>query len=571
MNEYYTRVAELLRTCESPLPDGSPGPAPPYTSSPDTYKEQTSSWFTQSLPVFTTPVDYKDADGKEIFVLSDLHIAAGHNKVGVYRGTENFFADDAFFRFIEHCLNAQKTPQAVLVINGDIFDFLRVTEYPGRIRTPRLAKRVKRMMQFDPLPKPVRTATVEIDREFTAWAEALERIGYPDKKTPEELSACVSKREKKYGLQTDDYKTVYKLMRIHKGHPDFFRALALWMRHGNKIVVVKGNHDLELCWPAVRNYLRLIIADDIVAMGPVTDLMQILITQVLPNLTFIDDSLEIEGEVYIEHGHRYDKFSMVLGSPMLKKNPKQINIPFGSFFNRYLLNRVELFYPFLDNVRPTGNVLPMLMKANFPLGLKVLLQHIPMLVRMLFTNIRYLWFMLGRVLLYAVAFGIPLFLTYLAVKSVFMVATAALPADGLIGKLLGGAKSVIPLAGSYFLSRAVAWLQLKEPTSLEKYARIRFAGTKYRIITMGHTHNPGAFDMHLMHNGKKIERMFYNTGTWIPVIESSTAEVRSDRTFTFLHLERDEYGSLQPAMGGLLLRWNDDANRADPQVVMERK
>src|SRR5947209_8998666 len=88
---------------------------------------------------------------------------------------------------------------------------------------------------------------------------------------------------------------------------------------------------------------------------------------------------------------------MVLEGPFLKKNPSQLNIPFGSFFNKYLINRVELFYPYLDKVRPAGNIVPILVRENFPLAIKVFCLQLPFAIRMLFTNARYIWFMLRRV------------------------------------------------------------------------------------------------------------------------------------------------------------------------------
>src|SRR2546427_1927017 len=50
--------------------------------------------------------------------------------------------------------------------------------------------------------------------------------------------------------------------------------------------------------------------------------------------------------------------------PVLKGG-LELNLPFGSFFNRYLLNRIELVFPYLDNVRPRQNLLPMLFEKDF--------------------------------------------------------------------------------------------------------------------------------------------------------------------------------------------------------------
>ena len=87
-------------------------------------------------------------------------------------------------------------------------------------------------------------------------------------------------------------------------------------------------------------------------------------------------------------------------------------------------------------------------------------------------------------------------------------------------------------------------------------------------MTMGHTHNPGEY---IFKFGEEDCRRFYNSGTWIPVVESSTADIREDKTYTFLYIERGDNGKLRPAFGGLLQRWNDDAGRAEPLRLVQRK
>jgi len=141
------KIAELLKHCEEN------GDAPEYVVQDETYKMRKSSLFSQSLPVRTKPVEYTSG-GEEIFVISDLHIASGRNDAGVYPGTENFFADDSFKRFLQYAVKKKKTKNAIIIINGDIFDCLRVTEYPGKIRKARVSKRVKNLMKFDPIKKP---------------------------------------------------------------------------------------------------------------------------------------------------------------------------------------------------------------------------------------------------------------------------------------------------------------------------------------------------------------------------------------------------------------------------------
>ena len=116
----------------------------------------------------------------------------------------------------------------------------------------------------------------------------------------------------------------------------------------------------------------------------------------------------------------------------------------------------------------------------------------------------------------------------------------------------------------YFLARLTGWLQLEEPSSLNEFAEKIAGQSKYDIIVMGHTHNPGEY---LFKNNCR----FYNTGTWIPVIENSTADIREDKTYTFLRLTKKDGKEFYPAYGGLLQRWNDDAGRAEPVTLIKRK
>jgi len=553
------KIAEILLHCEE-----ENGTAPRYITNPDTYKETRSSLFGESEPVRTEPIKY-ETDKEEIYVVSDLHIASGRNDVGIYKGTENFFADDSFYRFLE--FTGKKKGNALLIINGDIFDFLRVTDFPGKVKKVRPSKKFKYLFKGVFL-KNHEPDEDTVKDEFEKWKDELVKVGI--NKTKDELENSISKKEEIYGLQTDDFKTIYKFMKIKHGHPEFFKALSEWLENGNKLLILKGNHDLEICRLAVRNYLRLTLAEEIHNKNKNRNIEDILTGTILPQITFIDDSVEINKDFYVEHGHRYDKYCMVLGSQVLK-NSEQINIPFGSFFNRYLINRAELFYPFLDNVRPSGNLLPMLFKENFSLGLKILFHHIPLLIRILFTNFRYMRFMFNKVFWIVMAIIIPVGLFIYFNQSLIGLISGDISkiqeAGGIGGFIITQAKNLILLFLSYIFARIVSWFQLTEPSSLNKPAEKRFKGTEYRISTMGHTHNPGEYKFDV--DNKK--RRFYNTGTWIPVIETSTGEVREDKTYTFLHLKREADGKIQPANDGLLQRWNDDAGRAELQVLVERK
>src|SRR5262249_21896860 len=199
-----------------------------------------------------------------------------------------------------------------------------------------------------------------------------------------ELAASITDKEDIYGMKTQSYKSVLRLAIVVKGHPEFFNALAEWLGNGHSIIVVKGNHDLEWYWLEVRNFLRLTLAERLAGLKRASaanhgDLQvsenEVLCRLVLPNLRFVDHSLIIDRDFYVEHGHRFDPLTRVIGRDTIKKG-SELNLPFGSFINRYLLDFVEIKYPFLDNIRPTPDILPLMLRQKFFTGLRLLFDHV---------------------------------------------------------------------------------------------------------------------------------------------------------------------------------------------------
>lgn len=553
--------------------------APAYVVQPSTYSG-TLPFFGEPKPERSKPVEYICTQNEEIFVVSDLHISSGRNSSNVYPGTENFFADEQFARFVDYAERTKKSQRAILIINGDVFDFLRVTEYPGKLMKFSLLKQFRRLIDDKPpkkySPEELKKNEAVRAAQFTEWEEILGKIGIDVNES--ELDK-IEKSEQKFGLRTNNYKSVWKLNLIKKGHPAFFAALAGWLEKGNKLFIVKGNHDLEWYLLSVRNYLRLLLSE-LICKDTGADIIDCLKEKILQNVHFFDDSLLIDRDFYVEHGHRYDKFTFVIDNPLLVKSKEiksqqeqtisdELNIPFGSFFNRYLINQVELVYPYIDNVRPAANLLPMMIRERFPLAVKILLQSSVLVRRMIKTlNGVYIRFMFGRVFWFALVFLIPVIIliasNFTQIVLYFTAPVADNPSrlDTFINDRLSGAGMLLL---SYILSRIVSWFQLSEPDSLIDYAKkIIEENPGYRIVTMGHTHNPGEYNL-------GSSKWFYNTGTWIPIVEASSGDIRQDKTYTFLHLTRDKDLKLQPSNNKQLLRWNDDSREPEPIVLVKKK
>jgi UDP-2,3-diacylglucosamine pyrophosphatase LpxH len=478
------------------------------------------------------------APGEDIIIVSDLHISAGRTVDGSYGGTENFFADESFARMLTYVQGNRADKRgrsSVLVINGDFIDFLRIVSVP------------------------------ESDADFLEWQNILVSIGITDKHV-KELKASVSDKESEIGLKTHDFKSVWKLHMAVMGHPALFAGLASWVQRGHSLVVVKGNHDLEWYWPAVRNFLRLTLAGHMHAGNPAQSLQEHL-AGIIPRIRFVDDACVIDGQVYVEHGHRYDKFAAVLGSPTWGTSGQELNIPFGSFFNRYLINKLELVYPFLDNVRPRQNILHMLMRERFFLGLKVLFQYVPFTIQMIPK--RYAHYLLKPLVGYVLALGLPLLATLILwgdrLFPLFFQASGQGAAVSSLGdavlRYAGGVlNDTAVLFLGYLLARFVSYVQLSEPEDLRAPAKARMdAHPECGLITMGHTHNP--------EQKQDGGRWYINSGSWIPVIEASSAALRRDKTYAVIYLERNSNGELVVRP---LQRWNDDAGRMEPLVIVDR-
>jgi len=470
----------------------------------------------------SAPVVPFASEGRDVFVMSDLHIGEGVARDGTYASREKFFADDAFLRLLAH-LTTLSGPGTLLVLNGDVVDFLRLARVPSS------------------------------DEDFGRWNELLARMGVPAQRRD-----CISRTERRYGFETTDAKSVWKLMEVAAGHRDFFAALAAWLEGGRRLVIVKGNHDLEWFWPAVRNALRLILAD---AMGSEDALRRF----VLPGLRFVDDGLLVDGTFYVRHGHQFDPLCRVDGPPTLPGGT-ELNLPAGSFFNRYILNKVELAYPYTDNIRPRENVLPMLVREHLPSALKLLFFHVPAFVK---------WVPKGKILrIYsraiwvAIAFLAPIVIVALAYRQQVAALWSALVAPSgapttagawLLASVEGLLRTAATLVLSYASGRLAARLQIEQPDTLDSDAREAFQrNPSWELATFGHTHNPEQ----RLHGS----RWFFNTGTWVPIIETDSAELRLDKTYTYLHLQFAE-GRLTP---GGLRRWNDDAQRSEPALIVRR-
>lgn len=231
-------------------------------------------------------------------VLSDLHLGEGRDpNHGRVSPKEDFLFDHAFSDFVDRHLDEADRDgvEWTLILNGDLVDFLQVTASPGNAE-----------LREDP----------------------------------------------RYGLKAGRLETRWKLDRVAMGHEEFFRALARFAERF-PVVVVAGNHDIELVYPEVQERLGQLVASHLDPGAA---------RRVRENLR-VEPWCFFDGTVYAEHGHRFDPVNSFQHQldPRLPESAgpgvDDIELPMGSLFVRYLFNRVESEVPYADNLKPATRFL----------------------------------------------------------------------------------------------------------------------------------------------------------------------------------------------------------------------
>ncbi len=421
-----------------------------------------------------------------ILVVSDLHLGPGIDALSTrWDRTENFFCDRSFGRALTWVRSqrvsggVRRSGRRLLVLNGDIFDFIRISAVPS-------------------------------PGEVTDWAALLTAIGRPT--TPNDLlQPGTTRSERRFGLRTDDYKSVWKLSRILAGHPGFRAALSEWLRAGETIMFVKGNHDVELTWPLVHAALRHLLGG----------------TE--QNVLFVQDYVQMEN-LYLEHGHQHENMTAVKGPPYLPKEPDQLNLPPGSFVNRYLINPLERAEPFIDNMKPQKEMVANFIKRRPFRALGMLWHSGRFLVRSVKSG--RVWDS-AMIIVYLLGLLLPLITLALvlaawkfdAISDFFNDTLASLKiptaAAGFFAPYIFSALREVyvfirdkinakrhPIGDDHYGRRLAETL----PSRLEL-----LSGCTRYLAVVGHTHRLDRQILPIAKNGQPITVVYLNTGTWTPL------------------------------------------------------
>ncbi|MCA9594647.1 MAG: metallophosphoesterase [Myxococcales bacterium] len=141
----------------------------------------------------------------------------------------------------------------------------------------------------------------------------------------DEIQTELSDEEREHGLGSAVDHTLIKLRRVAREHAEVFQALARFIAAGNTLVVVRGNHDVDLHWEPVQAAFRRVLEGH---------------ADIRPaQVQFADWFYYEEGRVFIEHGHQYDDFCSYdnVLFPVLPSDPKRSTRSLSDILLRYVV------------------------------------------------------------------------------------------------------------------------------------------------------------------------------------------------------------------------------------------
>jgi UDP-2,3-diacylglucosamine pyrophosphatase LpxH len=423
------------------------------------------------------------SDEFDLVIISDLHLSEGRHPVTKkFNLNEDFFFDEEFGRFLIFLEDESKRRGRGwrLIIAGDMIDFLQVTTVPK----------------------------------------------------PEEVDFEISEREKKFGLGTEEVKTVWKLKRVMDGHWRFFQSLANFLNQEHRVVIIPGNHDVEFVYEQVQTAFRSLLSTYLTEQPVAKNLGA--------NVEFFPWFYYESGLVFVEHGHQYDalnSFDFFLCPFRTVHGKTMIDLPSGSFFVRYLFNRVEKIDPFADNIKPVTRYVCWALKHQW---------FIPGFIYIISNYILFLLEALGK--------RKPLSCqekNQLSQKHTELVKLEA-ERSGIDEDKLRSIKNLwVPSSISNDSFFKVLWKLIsseKPSLYLDRAKKIqKMLGVKN--VAFGHTHDP---DLRGLPSERDRTGEYVNSGTWTIVFSEEERLLREEKEFVYVRILK------QPNLQMELLKWKDE-------------
>jgi len=462
-------------------------------------------------------------EGVDYLIISDLHLRGGfHNPTA---GLYHF--DEEFADFLRHYRIHRATGRPWrLIIGGDLIEFLFITDTPD-----------------------------------------------PDE--PLLLGATFTESELRYGPGTEAEKSRWKLdVILRSSHPQLLLAMARFIAAGNEILVLRGNHDIELSWPQVQEHFRRLIAEHHPADVGYMRMKELVTTNVQFPLWF----WYAPGLLYAEHGCQYDPFCSTehVLNPVVPGAPTLVQLSIAELSIRYFANQMKMINALAaENVMSVSEYIGWVLARNLPL--------LPRIVRLYAGMVRRVLAKSGtpdpiaeslvraehqrRMAGFDERFGLspgtaaqvdamhatPVMRRPFATArflAIDLIAVGALFTAGAVGILLwaptrGGllaSLAVLAAVGLVAYVGSLRFQRVSEAAELRRTAAHIARLFQVRYVAFGHTHAAGVWQLP---NGST----YVNVGTWVPAGD--------DAYFVYFAIE----GATRE---GALWRWNKREMKPEP-------
>ncbi len=269
-------------------------------------------------------------------IISDFHMCAGVDpETGLTSQLEDFTHDHVFESFLSWLEKREEAPWH-LIIAGDLFDYQQVTVLP----TLEELKHFRIPVYRDDLDKRWLRKS-KLQRKSVYYYEDFAEASITNLSPVWDIDTRVE------GLGTEEESVLFKTHRIIEGHRRFFQSIARFVASGNKMTVLRGNHDVELAWESSQELIRERCGGFVPSQKDV----------ISKGLHFAPAFYYEKDRLYVEHGQQAEGTTAIrhIYTPFIhpKKSPgRVIELDFSSFLVRYLMNRVENINPLADNIRP---------------------------------------------------------------------------------------------------------------------------------------------------------------------------------------------------------------------------
>jgi UDP-2,3-diacylglucosamine pyrophosphatase LpxH len=206
----------------------------------------------------------------------------------------------------------------------------------------------------------------------------------------------VTSEERQFGLAPEEAKCVWKVRRIAERHRLVFDALARFVARGHQLAWIRGNHDVELAWPAVRQTLVQVLAERAdLANESESENEYEARERFCSRINFFEWFYWEPGRVYVEHGNLYDPFCRSDWLAPTERGEGELGLPVSSQVIRYFANR-HAPQDDIEQAERWGVVEYVRWLLERPAPFRVLFDYLVMLGRILLEALRGEWLLRSR-------------------------------------------------------------------------------------------------------------------------------------------------------------------------------